>query len=130
MPFIVRVLPEDVVLWEAYEHSLHRGPSYLEEKEASSSVAYRLKLDVYRPETAPITLKAPAPLESLVGQDLFCTINVEKGYLSKRTGAGRRVHIHLERLNRKLEGRPRLLRLRIARIDPSTNPPRVYLTEL
>jgi hypothetical protein len=127
MPFVVRVLAEDIGLWEAYEHSIHRGPSYLAEARTAGHVAYRLKLDVYKPELAAITLKSPARLESLVGQNVFCWINIEKGYLSEKTGAAPRVHLRLERLNRQIDGR-RLLRLRVAGIEPrSDGPPRVIL---
>jgi hypothetical protein len=130
MPFVVHILAEDIGLWEAYEHSIHRGPSCLAEARTAGHVAYRLKLDVYKPELAAITLKSPARLESLVGQNVFCWINIEKGYLSEKTGAAPRVQIRLERLNRQIDGR-RLLRLRVARIEPRPDgPPRVILAEL
>lgn len=129
MPFIVHILAEDIQQWEVYQHNLHTGPAYQREQEAAGHVHYRLKQTIYNPALDNIKVTTPAPLESLVDQDLFAFVNVEEGYLSKSTGAGHRTHIRLKRLNREIREPVRRLRLAIEKIDTTRHPPHVTLKE-
>jgi hypothetical protein len=121
MPFLVKVLAEDVALWEKYIH----------DSAGSTRNQYRPRMDVFNADLARVTLRLPVPIEWLTGQVSFCYINVEKSFMSKATGTPPRILIDLEKPNRAIEGSPRLLRLRIERIEPRPDgPPRVILAEL
>lgn len=131
MPFIVRVLAEDVRLWEEYSHEVTISDAYLRDKERTGRFFYHLKQDIYHAELNVFTLKSPAQLESLVDQDMFLFINVEKTYLSKTIPGGRRVMLRIEYLDRKLQGNPRRLRLKIDHIETRWGgPPKIFLVEL
>jgi hypothetical protein len=130
MPFIVRVLADDLEQWELYEHEVSRGPTYVEEQQQSRRpFHYRLQQRVYRPEFSAIKLDAPDRLDRLLDQDLFCFINIEKGYLNEKTGDRPSVRFKLDRLTRSIIEPARRLRLRIESVDTSKHPPRVMLEE-
>lgn len=131
MAFIVRVLEEDLGLWEEYEHEVNISSQYLEDRARTGRYFYHLRQEVYRAELAGFSLKAPAPLASLVGQDLFLHINVDRGFMPRRTGSQPRVILLLERFIRKIDGNPRRLRLRIEKLELHRGgPPRIILKEL
>lgn len=131
MPFIVRVLEEDIARWEEYQHEVNISSQYLQDRARTGRHFYHLRQEIYHTELAGISLKAPARLESLVDQDLLLQINIEEGYLSQRTGSKPRVLLLLKRLTRPLEGKPRRLRLRIEKVELQPDgPPRVILKEI
>lgn len=112
--FIVRILAEDLAGWEL-EHT--------------TAGFYH-----YRPQLAgevreQIQVMSPAPLDGLVGRDMFCFVNVEKGWLSKKIGAHPEVKFKLKVPTEALRD-PRRVRLKIKQLDTSQRPPRVLLADL
>jgi hypothetical protein len=97
MPLIVRILAEDLAAWELTHQT---------------AAAYH-----YRPAGVPVTLAervqvvSPAPLQDLVGKDLVCFINIEKGWLSRDLGKRPEVKLQLKRPREPIRD-PRRLRLR------------------
>lgn len=112
--FIVRILAEDLEGWEL-EHT------------TAGFYHYRPRIEGEAREQ--IQVRSPAPLERLVGQDMFCFVNLEKGWLSKKIGTHPEVKFKLKVPDEPLRD-PRRLRLRISEIDTSQRPPRVLLSEL
>jgi hypothetical protein len=109
MPFLVRILEEDLGGWVlAYEPDDTGRTHY-----------------TYRPaqRLGRINLRSPAPLRSFIDELMFCSINTLKSRREVST------EIALEQLNRKISGSPRILRLKIERVEPGT-PLRVILAEL
>jgi hypothetical protein len=120
MPLIVHILGEDLELWEPAARSIrswHYRP--------------RLGLEMSQELAEQIQLIAPAPLNDLVGRDMDCYVNIEKGWMSRKIGAHPEVKFHLKMPVPKDNPRDRRrLRLRIKSIDASSQPPKVILESL
>lgn len=142
MPLIIHILEEDLAGWElthqsarAYHYRPRLAPcAWRITPDRSGAVslfgAPVVGMSMIAPELAEqIQIVSPARLEDLAGQDMFCHINVEKGWMSKKVGFHPEIKFQLKALRENIhEGRR--LRIRIKEIDQGMRPPRVILEEL
>lgn len=116
MPLIVRILAEDLAGWE------------LENRTA--------KFYHYRPSWAPqayeqIQLLSPEPLGELVGKDMVCFVNMEKGWKSKKLGKRLEVKFQLRHPAEPIRDARRVRLRGSVEIDHvKGGPPRVELEEI
>lgn len=112
MPFVVRVLAEDLDGWTL-------------ENQTSKFYHYRPRLPAEIAEQ--IQIVSPAPLSELIDQDMVGFINVDKGWMSKKIGARPETKLQLKSPKEVVRSKSRL-RLKIKAVDDS-RPPRVTLEE-
>jgi hypothetical protein len=114
MPFIIRILREDIDEWVLTANTNPARTRY-----------------IYTPASRVprLVVSSLAPLSSFINEDVLCTINIEKS--GSRLPGEDRTSIRLEQLNRKLTGAVRRLRLKIKSIERRDDgAPRVMLEEL
>lgn len=111
MPFVVKILKEDLECWEPTRNSM-----------PSDKFHY-----YYKPDHKLLKLSAPERLENLVGEQMFCWIQIEKGNF------GSCVRLLLKEWKRhpKDTGTVRLLRIRPGIVIAGGSPlPKIFLKEL
>lgn len=154
MPLIIRITAEDLAGWElTHGRSWAEGtcPSCrgASNNPASKVVGQGLRDEVvcndpfhrensyhYRPRLTGeleqyierIQVVSSKPLINMVGKDMVCFVNVEKGWMSRDLGVRPEVKFKLKAPAEELRD-PRRLRLKIKAIDTSTRPPRVTLED-
>lgn len=130
MPLIIRITAEDLAGWELTNKTV--SPEWKDGvMTGKSGMNYH-----YRPRLAGeleqfadrIQVVSPRPLVKLVGKDMVCFVNVEKGWMSRDLGVRPEVKFKLKAPAEELRD-PRRLRLKIKAIDTSTRPPRVMLED-